>query len=367
MQGKADISVASRIAFQLGGLQILRGLAAAAVVVHHALEVSNGAASSFSPDFLTTSGAAGVDVFFVISGFIILYTSFPPGRRPLAPSTFILRRIVRIYPMYWICCACTLGIMSFGFLQNHHLDLTSIALSLALLPSPKLILDISWTLVYEIYFYAIFALALTRFSSAFGSALFTTAAIILFMLGGLMLDDGVLKNFLSDPVVYEFVLGLWLAIGFLRWSARWPVLPAVAVGAVILLMLAPLFIVPRDTGGLTDWWRPFAWGLPAAFLVGALLAIPEPKDGLQRHLAHLGDASYALYLTHIFTMLGYAILLRKTAITSIPQILVVPIIVLIALAVGVFAHRYIEKPLLQFAKRWTNQAPLTPQSGRQTR
>ena len=95
--------LASVSAFRLDSLQMLRGVAAAAVVVHHALEVSNGAASAFSPDFLTTAGAAGVDVFFVISGFIILYTSFPAGRSPLSPRTFMLRRMIRIYPMHWIC------------------------------------------------------------------------------------------------------------------------------------------------------------------------------------------------------------------------------------------------------------------------
>lgn len=119
---------------QLQGIQALRGLAALAVVVHHTLEQSNGAARPFSPDWLTTVGAAGVDLFFVISGFIMVWTTFPQGRPPLRPATFLYRRVTRIYPIYWLTCAAMLALVAMGFLHTHTFTAGDIARSLVLLP-----------------------------------------------------------------------------------------------------------------------------------------------------------------------------------------------------------------------------------------
>lgn len=141
---------------ELYGIQLLRGLAATAVVVHHALEQSNGAIGRFSPDWLTTVGAAGVDIFFVISGFVMFYVSFGPGRSPPTAGDFLFRRATRIYPFYWLCCIAMLIISAMGFLASHRYDANTILTSLALLPGRKII-GVSWTLVFEIYFYLIFA------------------------------------------------------------------------------------------------------------------------------------------------------------------------------------------------------------------
>jgi peptidoglycan/LPS O-acetylase OafA/YrhL len=106
----------------LPGIQILRGIAALAVIIHHSLEESNGALHRFSPDWLTTSGAAVVDIFFVISGFIMLHVSFRTGRASLRPGQFLLRRITRIYPLYWLTCLGAVTIAAFGLLsRSFHL------------------------------------------------------------------------------------------------------------------------------------------------------------------------------------------------------------------------------------------------------
>lgn len=85
---------------ELYGIQMLRAIAALAVVVHHTLEESGGAIGKFSPDWLTTSGASGVDIFFVISGFIMFHVTFRDRRGPPTPGTFLFRRATRIYPFY---------------------------------------------------------------------------------------------------------------------------------------------------------------------------------------------------------------------------------------------------------------------------
>ncbi|KPH60588.1 hypothetical protein ADT71_19020 [Novosphingobium sp. ST904] len=121
----------------LAGLQVARALAALAVTVHHALEMSNGVAGSFSPDWLTTGGAGGVDVFFVISGFIMAHTSFQTGKAIPSPLDFLQRRATRIYPLYWLVCLAMLSLMAMGFFQKQFLTGGDIAMALALLPGGR--------------------------------------------------------------------------------------------------------------------------------------------------------------------------------------------------------------------------------------
>ena len=340
---------------------MLRAVAALAVVFHHTLEESNGAATAFSPDWLTTSGASGVDIFFVISGFIMLYTSFRTARPPVPPSTFLIRRATRIYPFYWICCFAMLGLTVVGFMQHHHLALHEIALSLALLPSSNLIIGVSWTLIYEIYFYLVFATTLL-FRSALVSAIGTTAAIAILDLSGELLGSGTLRTFLTDPIPFEFILGLWLAIIFMWTTAKsrlWAVSPAWAVLGFMLLALAPLYIPHSTTAGLSGWPRVATWGVPAAMIVAAFLSFGRPGDGFQRLMVFLGDASYSVYLTHAFVMIGYGFILKSRSVSQAPQIAIVPMIVLLALAVGVVAHLTAEKPLLRVVRRRAGRERLT--------
>lgn len=345
-----------RATTELYGVQIMRGLAATAVILHHSLEESNGAATSFSPDWVTTSGASGVDIFFVISGFIMMYTSFPMAKPPISPGKFIARRATRIYPLYWICSLAMLSIMLAGFLQHHLLGTGALALTLVLLPSPNLLIGASWTLVYEIYFYIAFAISLF-FRNIIGSAITTTGLIAI--LWGLSdtIRATTLGNFLSNPLPCEFVLGLGLAIWFRRSATlgrRWPISCVWAFPGCVLLALAPLYVPHVTTAGLPGWERVFAWGLPAALIVAAFLSIGAPKNLFQRSLVFLGNASYSLYLTHGFIMAGYGFILRYKYISQTPQIAVVPIIVMLAITFGIVVYLAIEKPLLKFIFIWTS-------------
>ena len=345
------------------GVQMLRAIAALAVVFHHSLEESNGAVSAFSPDWLTTFGASGVDIFFVISGFIMLYTSFRTARPSISPGTFLFRRATRIYPFYWTCCLAMLGVLFFGFLQHHHLTPAEIALSLALLPNQGLLITVSWTLVYEIYFYIIFAIMLVS-RSAVNSVFGTTAVLAILWLLGETLGSGTLRKFLSDPIPFEFAAGLWLGLSFKRATAvqrRWPMSPAWAVLGFGLLALAPLYVSHATTAGLSGWLRIFAWGLPSTLIVAAFLPVASPSNALQRLMVFLGDASYALYLTHVFVMIGYGFSLKAKLVSQAPQIAIVPIVVLLAIAVGVTAHLTVEKPLLRVIRRWIGRDQLVPE------
>src|ERR1700730_4931456 len=116
------------------GIQILRGLAATLVVFHHSLEESLAISANIAPEWIIRLGACGVDIFFVISGFIIYSVTY--GRDPRNPekaSRFLLKRIIRIYPLYCICLLVTIALWSSGyFYRSLHIDGSTLVSSIFL-------------------------------------------------------------------------------------------------------------------------------------------------------------------------------------------------------------------------------------------
>jgi exopolysaccharide production protein ExoZ len=339
---------------ELYGIQMLRALAALAVVTHHALEESNGAAGRFSPDWLTTSSASGVDIFFVISGFIMLHVTFRPKRLPMNAGTFLFRRATRIYPFYWFCCFLVLLLAFLGGLYKSRNWGTDDAIrSLFLVPSSTTLIGVSWTLVYEIYFYLVFAATLPLRSMKI-SVLATSAAIICFALAGHTLMQGALRSFLLNPIPLEFCMGLFLAWAFAinqEQGKRWPAGLAASCVGLLLLMIAPLFIAHSTTNGLPGFSRVAAWGLPALLVVSGFLPVMQPQSAFTQFAVLMGNASYALYLTHSFVMPAYASILKKTPVGSYNQIFIVPVIVGLCIVVGLAAHLAVERPLIDKIRR----------------
>jgi len=342
---------------ELYGIQMLRALAALAVVTHHTLEQSNGSQRRFSPDWLTTSGASGGDIFFVISGFIMLYVSFPQKRAPITAGSFLLRRTTRIYPFYWVCCLSMLLILAAGFLKHHHSSRYDYFASLLLLPGCNKLIYVSWTLVYEMYFYLIFAATLP-FRSVSISVVGSTATIVCLTLAGYLLPAGSSQSFLKNPIPLEFCMGLWLAWAFLqrrRAGEHWPIHFIVCFIAFGLLAVSPLFVSHPNTNGLPSLTRVFIWGVPAIFIVAAFLQIGPPRGRITRFLVLLGDASYALYLTHSFVMIGYGWLIESSAIGRYDQLFVVPFMIVTSIIVALLAHLIIERPLLAMVRVLTQR------------
>lgn len=333
---------------KLAGIQTLRGLAATLVVVHHALEQSNGAVGRFSPDWLTTLGASGVDIFFVISGFIMMYVCFGPGVQTPTPTDFLLHRAIRIYPFYWVCCLAILLISAIGFLKHHSWSGGTIFASFALLPSTDKLIGVSWTLVCEVYFYLIFAGALLCRSMT-ATAIVTASAIGFFMVLGNFLPPGPSSYLLANPIQLEFCLGLLLGLFFV-WAKNvrrsWPIGILFGIIGIVLLAVASALVPHPSTNGLIGFSRVIAWGLPALSVVAASLETRSASGPVSSGLFILGNASYALYLTHIFVMIGYGWILKWTNISQISQLMIVPIVILISIAIGLAAHVTIERPLM---------------------
>jgi peptidoglycan/LPS O-acetylase OafA/YrhL len=331
---------------ELYGIQMLRALAALAVVTHHSLEQSNAAAGRFSPDWLTTFGAAGVDVFFVISGFIMLYVSFPAGDPPITSRSFLFGRTTRIFPLYWLCCLGIIVISMAGFLQHHHWTGNDLVKSFFLFPSENPVVHVSWTLVYEMYFYFIFA-AVLMFRSANLAALGAAAVIFGVWFGNGLVPLKSIRGFLADPIPMEFCMGLLLALAFSVWKLRtkpWPISISVSLIGLGFLLAASYFLGDGNTSGLGGARRVLAWGLPATLVVAAFLQVRPPQNRLGRALVLVGDASYSLYLTHVFVMLGYGYLLNGQ-LARYNQAFVVLVVVTISLGTALLVHLLVERPI----------------------
>lgn len=339
---------------------MLRALAAFMVAVHHvqsdAAVLARLGGRSFTPSDLLP-WMAGVDIFFVVSGFIMVHASASLFDRPGASALFLKRRLVRIVPLYW--AATTLFLLvalalpatlnsaapSAGQIAASYLFWPVISSSGLVQP----VYSLGWTLNYEMLFYVLFAAALTlprrlvvpAVTLALASLVGATA-----MLGPLPLPFG----FWGQPIVLEFAAGMGIALlhrrGLMLGAGARFALAAVAVGLLLGSPHAPLSAGP---------WRDLALhGSAAALLV--LAAVTGPREpaaptALGSALVRVGDASYALYLVHPFAIRGLREVFVRLGVLE-PWLFVVAALASAVIA-ALLVHRLFEVPVTRALRRWT--------------
>lgn len=331
-----------RASRNLNGIQTLRGIAALMVVFHHAL----GEADTYlSAALHTPAGGAGVDIFFVISGFIMLYISYPTEQRAITPQRFLTSRVLRIYPFYWVCLSLVFVLWQFGLYHSLHPDMSLTLRSALLLPNDKYILGVSWTLVYEMYFYVIFSLCLLLNSRTL-SVIAAISTIMFLLIFSHLLPNGIARSFMTNPIALEFCFGLIIAYLFVNSMLSARLLRYGWILGLLAIVLAPVLLPYGDPAAGYGHLRVVVWGLPAALIVASFLFMDTSRRPLLRWTILLGNASYALYLTHPFVMTAYAwVLNHSPGVASEPQIAVIPVVVAICIMIGVAAHLVMEKPL----------------------
>ncbi|MCW0217650.1 MAG: acyltransferase [Prosthecobacter sp.] len=320
-------------------IQYLRGIAALMVAFFHA----NAMAQEYWGASWFEFGAAGVDIFFVISGFIMWVTV----SEKTTPSVFLQNRFIRIVPLYWIITF-VLFAGWFAFRQSSSID--DLAKSLFFIPflsartgEIQPLLVAGWTLNFEMFFYIIFATTLF-----FGSG---TRMVILFAVLGTLALVGMLWTF-SNPILrtytsallLEFALGCILAIIYQN-----DMVPRKQVGAFLIAMGVGLLLVAH-TNSAADLsaTRLIAWGLPSFLIVaGAVCFEPLPSARIP---SLIGAASYSVYLTH-----GALIAALKNmflAIVAQPGLLATSGFIAVALVAsvvtGIATYFAIERPLQRF-------------------
>ncbi|MGP0039492.1 MAG: acyltransferase family protein [Rhodomicrobium sp.] len=309
-------------------IQYLRGLAASAVVFNHL---------SVGFDGPLKTAAAGVDVFFVISGFIMWVTT---AGQEFRPQNFLMRRIIRIVPLYWIVTLATsvAVIWKPNFLSTHHFNSGDLALSMLFLPTNQhgemqLIILQGWTLIFEMLFYIVFAMGLLMRETL---RLWVISSVLI----GLVLLQPVLHDkfmrFLANPILIEFIAGMILAklwMGNLR-------LPLYLALTLLIAGLA-LFIV-ADLA-LPQLPRVIRWGVPARLVVGGSVFAERARLPVSiRALKVLGNASYSVYLCHVLVIACLEGILLRLGVSRVAYI---ALLAILTIPLSALLYFLIEKPM----------------------
>ncbi|MDD4914429.1 MAG: acyltransferase [Methylococcales bacterium] len=282
---------------KIDSLQAIRGFAATGVMLAHGSSMLDERLGYLFLNNLSMVGASGVDVFFVLSGFIILYTS-SSGQTTF--GNFLKRRFIRIYPIYWIVTAMLIIQYQLAptLAQAHKGELPVVLGSITLFPQPKYVVGVAWTLTYEVLFYLVFALTYFKSPRLFAYAAGIWAVLIL-LVYGLDLKIGIYAlDALSNPIILEFLFGCILAYVFKRFPdfrhSRW----FFWSGLMLLLLMWGLYYQNKTSIGdafFDEMARVYYFGIPAACLIFGALYL---SGAVPRVLVFLGDASYSLYLIH---------------------------------------------------------------------
>ncbi len=288
---------------------------------------------------------AGVDIFFVISGFVIAHATGPLFGTRAGPARFLRRRLVRVVPLYWLTTTLFLATLLAlpGAVNGAVGGLAYVAKSYLFIPARRVdglvepVFGLGWTLDFEMLFYVVLTpfVRLSRGVAIAGATLVLAGLVAAGQAGVLR---GVVLGTWASPIVLEFCAGQGIAL--LVGRVRLP--PAVRAG-LVGAAIAGFAFAPASLP------RPLAWGGPSVALVAAATLGRERSHGaFERMLERWGDASYALYLVHPFVMRPATLLWRHVArwgdAAAFPWVLAE---LAAAQLVAVLVHRRIERPVMR--------------------
>lgn len=340
-------------------IQYLRAIAALMVLIFHHNYAMIDSFAPDAPSFLVLS--SGVDIFFVISGFIMWTIT---AARPTDPVTFMKRRIIRIVPLYWAITIFTVYLSTDGgFHIVTNPDYGRFLTSLFFIPSwneatglvaPDV--GVGWTLNLEMMFYAVFALALF-----FGRRTqLTILGVVLFALAFahplFKESSNAALNLYTKTVVAEFGFGVFL--GWFYLNGFTPLAKKIGGWKTGLgLFLLGMALLPYLSNYLP--YRALHWGIPALLVcIGALMMEPVLERRPIKTLKFLGDASYSLYLSHVMVMAATQAIIGARFGPENPWI-VFAVETIIAVIVGCIIHVVIEKPITKFTRDLFDGGPKT--------
>lgn len=329
-------------------IQYLRAIAALmVVVVHLGVQWQRLGYHGPWPGWL----ASGVDIFFVISGFIMWTTT---AARPTTTLDFYARRIVRIVPLYWLLTVLTVAVMLIAphAVQSSHYDGWHVLSSFLFLPSINAgsgqiepVLIPGWTLNYEMFFYVLFGLTL-RWREGWRlacSALMLGAPVVWHAVTGQ--GHGVWLFYTND-IVLEFVLGMALGCAYMHGALR--------IGRTSGWLLIAGGGVALAVCGGSGLSRFLTMGLPAAMIVTGALALERARAVPHwPRLQKLGDASYSLYLSHALVLSAGVQLWRHSGWTSGlgAQLAFSVLALALSIAVALLCYSGLERPFTRILSR----------------
>jgi len=341
----------------LSSLQVFRGLAALGVLVYHACLFTERQTKHVLLGGHYHLGELGVDFFFVLSGFIIMFVHGSELGHPECARRYLCRRFFRVYPLLFILTSVKLAMEFIAWQKGGAApDLSRITYSYLLLPDPggqMPVITAAWTLMHEALFYALFLLALLR-GRRFAVALLCLWMTAIVAKEAMSLDLDGLPRLICDAHNVEFVFGIAACLLFQCHQSLSLRLGWICMGAVSLLSSGAFLYYPAS--GMEQ-------PLTVRLLLGSGFALLILMAGIwEQHLRSrpwplwvcwLGDASYSIYLGHSMVLLAFI----GGGARLMPESMMMRYVVagsacLIALLFCGLLRHWVEGPLLKWSRRW---------------
>lgn len=335
-------------------VQMLRGFAALFVVLSHSSTIiSDKIVQSFWKFWI---GSAGVDIFFAISGFVIFIASASEYGKPQKWSVFLWRRLIRIVPLYWLLTCLKLVILLYdpSIAQHSSVELRHTISSFLFIPAFNAehkvvpLLQVGWTLSYEMFFYLLFAV--TLFLRVRQIVWLTVVLLMLSLVNIWRTDEWSAVSSLFSPLLIEFIFGMWIAFVTMKgWR-----MPIKLAYFAVPIMIALIFLTFLTSEEIALKYRVILWGVPGALLLLSVIALEKRFNYLLSGFPNLlGNASYAIYLVHGFILPLIAIIFIKLNWhDSVLSHYVILLLCMVASTLaGIMLHYWIEKPFTGYLRR----------------
>ena len=338
---------------RLNNIQALRGLAALLVVFAHLwqIELKYSGSPILNDNF--NFGMVGVDLFFLISGFIMVYISANNISGPKAVGRFLFARTTRIYPLYWVMTTVifALYLIRPDMVFSSASEDPNILTSYLLWPDETFpLLQLGWTLIHEMGFYLIFGLLLFLPSHFRFGALFIWAGLV--ALGQMQgwYEMNAVSNILFHPLTYEFLAGALLAYIYLK-IPRLPSWVFLITGILGVLICCLLWTATPIDMFNHRWHRVLYFTAPLSLLLLGAAYLEKSGTTAPTPLIKLGDWSYSLYLTHVLTLsLIGRIWAPFEQQSHWDNFVVIPIMLGVTILMAFVTYRVIEKPCINYSR-----------------
>lgn len=330
---------------QLTYIQILRFVASTLVVIFHAIGTGGYVTQHEDSKVIDVLayGGHGVDLFFVISGFIIYYSTHTLVK---TPQMFLWRRAERIIPIYWFMYLLLIVIyvvapsafkstewFNFRFMFESMFFVSFID---GHLPA----VFVGWSLEYEMFFYLSVSFLLLRKEKAWDELIVIFALLVMLNAMPVPQRFETVHGFFTNPLILEFIFGIIVARIFIGKHTS-----KLAMAFVVVSLLSVAWMDHSN--------RAIAAGLPSTILVaaGAYLSKSRSRPSwFEKALARLGDASYSTYLLQIFVISAAGKYLPR--IYPLSWGMFIATTTLLTISSGYILFMFVERPLLNMCRRF---------------
>lgn len=344
---------------RIQNIQALRGAAALLVVLFHLVPTEQkygGGETILSGSF--QFGMFGVDLFFVISGFVMVVVTSGQDRNPKNAFKFIYRRASRIYPTYWVYTLLVLYVFLIhpSWVNSSQGNQANILTSFLLLPSDALpLVMVGWTLIHEMYFYLVFFLMLLFVPEKRMGVATVLWGLAVLSMNLLFQSNQPLARIISHPLTLEFIAGCLLAIVYYRNSTSMTgrsLMITACLGFFVSFLGYHCYHFITGQVAPQSWWRVLMFGGPASLMVFCLVHAETKGLVAPSPLIKMGNASYSIYLSHLLTLSATGRCWHLFASSNtFDNYIMIPLMFMLVVMVGMISYHVVEKPLLKISRK----------------